>query len=131
MTDFGDLYMEVILDHNKNPRNKGEIENQTNHADGHNPLCGDKISLDLIPSSPMAMLTAVTILSYMSCFLKSCTFIISTNYIRKGLYHYYQELFYNQLKNLDLVVYILLLFPLDIVVPQRIHLPQHNLYNYF
>ena len=48
MTDFGDLYMEVILDHNKNPRNKGEIEDHTNHADGHNPLCGDKISLDLI-----------------------------------------------------------------------------------
>ena len=43
MTDFGDLYMEVILDHNKNPRNKGEIEDHTNHADGHNPLCGDKI----------------------------------------------------------------------------------------
>ena len=48
MTDFGDLYMEVILDHNKNPRNKGTIEEHTNHADGHNPLCGDKISLDLI-----------------------------------------------------------------------------------
>ncbi|MEC7135657.1 MAG: SUF system NifU family Fe-S cluster assembly protein [Candidatus Thermoplasmatota archaeon] len=48
MTDFGDLYMEVILDHNKNPRNKGEIEDHTNHADGHNPLCGDKISLDII-----------------------------------------------------------------------------------
>ena len=30
MTDFGDLYMEVILDHNKNPRNKGEIEDHTN-----------------------------------------------------------------------------------------------------
>ncbi len=48
MTDFGDLYMEVILDHNKNPRNKGNIDDHTNHADGHNPLCGDKISLDLI-----------------------------------------------------------------------------------
>ena len=40
--------MEVILDHNKNPRNKGHIKNHTNHADGHNPLCGDKVSLDLI-----------------------------------------------------------------------------------
>ena len=48
MTDFGDLYMEVILDHNKNPRNEGKIKNHTNHADGHNPLCGDKISLDLV-----------------------------------------------------------------------------------
>ena len=48
MNDFDDLYMEVILDHNKNPRNKGNINEHTNHADGHNPLCGDKISLDLI-----------------------------------------------------------------------------------
>ncbi len=48
MNDFDDLYMEVILDHNKNPRNKGNIDEHTNHADGHNPLCGDKISLDLI-----------------------------------------------------------------------------------
>ena len=48
MSEFNELYMEVILDHNKNPRNKGIIDNHTNHADGHNPLCGDKISLDLI-----------------------------------------------------------------------------------
>ena len=48
MSEFNDLYMEVILDHNKNPRNKGTIDDHTNHADGHNPLCGDKISLDLI-----------------------------------------------------------------------------------
>jgi len=48
MNDYDDLYMEVILDHNKNPRNKGHINEHTNHADGHNPLCGDKISLDLI-----------------------------------------------------------------------------------
>ena len=48
MNDYDDLYMEVILDHNKNPRNKGNIDEHTNHADGHNPLCGDKIALDLI-----------------------------------------------------------------------------------
>tara|TARA_B100000953_G_scaffold24623_1_gene20131 strand:- start:1251 stop:1691 length:441 start_codon:yes stop_codon:yes gene_type:complete len=48
MNDWNDLYMEVILDHNKNPRNKGIINEHTNHADGHNPLCGDNISLDLI-----------------------------------------------------------------------------------
>ena len=48
MSEFNELYMEVILDHNKNPRNKGTIDDHTNHADGHNPLCGDKISLDLI-----------------------------------------------------------------------------------
>ena len=42
MSEFNELYMEVILDHNKNPRNKGVIDDHTNHADGHNPLCGDK-----------------------------------------------------------------------------------------
>ena len=48
MSEFNELYMEVILDHNKNPRNNGAIKDHTNHADGHNPLCGDKVSLDLI-----------------------------------------------------------------------------------
>ena len=38
MTDMRALYQEVILDHNKNPRNYGEIANCTNHAEGHNPL---------------------------------------------------------------------------------------------
>lgn len=41
------LYQEVILDHNKNPRNYGEIPNCTNHAEGHNPLCGDYIKIFL------------------------------------------------------------------------------------
>ena len=40
MNDWDELYMEVILDHNKNPRNKGEIPEHTHSADGHNPLCG-------------------------------------------------------------------------------------------
>ena len=45
MSEFNELYMEVILDHNKNPRNKGVIDDHTNHADGHNPLCGDNLKL--------------------------------------------------------------------------------------
>ena len=47
MSEFNELYMEVILDHNKNPRNKGVIDDHTNHADGHNPLCGDKVHVYL------------------------------------------------------------------------------------
>lgn len=42
-----DLYQEVILDHNKNPRNFHTMENASSHADGFNPLCGDKLSLYL------------------------------------------------------------------------------------
>ena len=48
MSEWDELYMEVILDHNKNPRNKGKIEGYTHSADGHNPLCGDRISMQII-----------------------------------------------------------------------------------
>jgi nitrogen fixation NifU-like protein len=43
MSELNDLYQEVILDHNKNPRNFREIENATRQADGNNPLCGDAL----------------------------------------------------------------------------------------
>ncbi len=50
MSELSDLYQEVILEHNKNPRNFREIENADQYADGKNPLCGDAlrvyISLD-------------------------------------------------------------------------------------
>ena len=41
------LYQEVILDHNKKPRNFGPLLNASHHAVGHNPLCGDHISVSL------------------------------------------------------------------------------------
>lgn len=47
MSELNDLYQEVILDHNKNPRNFREIENATHQADGHNPLCGDALKVYL------------------------------------------------------------------------------------
>jgi nitrogen fixation protein NifU and related proteins len=47
MSDLNDLYQEVILDHNKRPRNFRSIEGASHHADGYNPLCGDKLSLTL------------------------------------------------------------------------------------
>lgn len=45
--EIRELYQEVILDHNKNPRNFGEMEDYTHHARGHNPLCGDQLDLYL------------------------------------------------------------------------------------
>ena len=42
------LYQEVILDHNKKPRNWGVLENYTHFSEGINPLCGDHIHLSLI-----------------------------------------------------------------------------------
>jgi nitrogen fixation NifU-like protein len=47
MSDFSDLYQDLILDHQKNPRNFGDQEGANHHADGYNPLCGDKVTLGL------------------------------------------------------------------------------------
>ncbi len=43
-----ELYQEMILDHYKNPRNRHEIENASNEAEGQNPLCGDELKVQLI-----------------------------------------------------------------------------------
>jgi len=43
--DLKELYRDVILDHNKRPRNFGRIESADGHADGHNPLCGDRLTV--------------------------------------------------------------------------------------
>ncbi|OUU78581.1 MAG: SUF system NifU family Fe-S cluster assembly protein [Gammaproteobacteria bacterium TMED78] len=45
MTDLTDLYKQVILDHNKNPRNFGRMKKADKVIEGFNPLCGDKITL--------------------------------------------------------------------------------------
>src|SRR5215210_1299309 len=43
MSELSDLYQEVILEHNKNPRNFRDIEDADNTATGNNPLCGDAL----------------------------------------------------------------------------------------
>jgi nitrogen fixation NifU-like protein len=43
--DLKDLYRDVILDHNKHPRNFGRLDPADAQADGHNPLCGDRLSV--------------------------------------------------------------------------------------
>jgi len=48
MTAIEDLYQEVILHHSKSPRNFGVLDDANRSADGHNPLCGDKLRLSLI-----------------------------------------------------------------------------------
>ncbi|MDP5957883.1 MAG: SUF system NifU family Fe-S cluster assembly protein [Candidatus Marinimicrobia bacterium] len=47
MDDLKELYQQMILDHNQNPQNFREMENATSKAEGHNPLCGDEITLFL------------------------------------------------------------------------------------
>ena len=51
--DLKELYRDVILDHNRHPRNFGRLENGTGagelrHAEGHNPLCGDRLSVFVV-----------------------------------------------------------------------------------
>ena len=48
MSDLRDLYQQVILDHNKQPKNFRAIEGDHRHADGHNPLCGDKLRVYVV-----------------------------------------------------------------------------------
>lgn len=45
MSDLSDLYQEVILDHNRRPRNWGALPDATRTAEGYNPLCGDRLKL--------------------------------------------------------------------------------------
>ena len=45
--DLKDLYRDVILDHNRRPRNFGPLERADGRAEGHNPLCGDHLSLSV------------------------------------------------------------------------------------
>ena len=47
MTDLRELYQQVILDHNKNPRNFREISNASSRVEGYNPLCGDHYTVFL------------------------------------------------------------------------------------
>ena len=47
MSEFDQLYREVILDHYKNPRGHGMIEHPDAHAEGQNPLCGDEVVISV------------------------------------------------------------------------------------
>ena len=45
MSELSELYQQVILDHNKKPRNFRKIEPASHSAEGHNPLCGDQLTV--------------------------------------------------------------------------------------
>ena len=47
MSELSELYQEVILDHNKKPRNFHKLENANRRAEGFNPLCGDQLNVYL------------------------------------------------------------------------------------
>jgi nitrogen fixation NifU-like protein len=45
--DLADLYQEIIIDHNRSPRNFRRLDSSTHHAEGYNPLCGDRLTVYL------------------------------------------------------------------------------------
>ncbi|RJP32637.1 MAG: SUF system NifU family Fe-S cluster assembly protein [Candidatus Omnitrophota bacterium] len=45
MSEVRELYQEIILDHNKKPRNYQVLDDANHKADGHNPLCGDRVTI--------------------------------------------------------------------------------------
>jgi nitrogen fixation protein NifU and related proteins len=45
MSDLRELYQDTILDHSKHPKNYGKLEGATHHAEGYNPLCGDRVEV--------------------------------------------------------------------------------------
>jgi nitrogen fixation NifU-like protein len=45
MSDLTELYRDMILDHNRSPRNFRAMDDATAHAKGHNPLCGDNVTI--------------------------------------------------------------------------------------
>jgi nitrogen fixation protein NifU and related proteins len=47
MSELSELYQQVILDHNKKPRNFRRLETANHHAEGYNPLCGDQLTVYL------------------------------------------------------------------------------------
>jgi len=47
MSELSELYQQVILDHNKKPRNFRRLENANHTAEGYNPLCGDQLTVYL------------------------------------------------------------------------------------
>ena len=47
MNELQTLYQEVLLDHYRSPRNRGHLASATGRAEGHNPLCGDRIAVEV------------------------------------------------------------------------------------
>jgi nitrogen fixation NifU-like protein len=47
MADLSDLYQQIIVEHNRAPRNFKQLAHPTHHAEGSNPLCGDQIRLEV------------------------------------------------------------------------------------
>ena len=60
MDDLSDLYQDIILSHNKRPRNEGELDPHSHEAEGYNPLCGDRLKVYVRAAKDGGKIEAVT-----------------------------------------------------------------------
>jgi nitrogen fixation NifU-like protein len=77
LTISDELYQQVILDHNKNPRNYGKLENPTHSALGHNPLCGDRIEVNL-SIDPQGVIQEIRFVGEACAICKSSSSLMTT-----------------------------------------------------
>jgi len=96
MSELRELYQEVILDHNKNPRNFREMDPHSHHANGHNPLCGDKLELYLLVQNDV-----IQDISFVGsgCAISTSSASLMTEFLRgksvteaKGLFEHFHDL---------------------------------------
>lgn len=87
-----DLYQEVIFDHNRNPRNFHALENATHYADGHNPLCGDQLTVYAIVNDDIVQ--EVSFIGH-GCAISKSSASLMTEAVRGKSISEVEELFQN------------------------------------
>ena len=80
MDIFRDLYQQLIIDHNQNPKNFFKIKNFTHFAEGQNPLCGDEINIYLIEKNNIIENISFT---GSGCAISKASASIMTNTLKK------------------------------------------------
>lgn len=78
MSYNNELYQQVILDHNRNPRNFREIKNATHHCHGINPLCGDDITVYVEVDAEEGVIKDVSFVGAGCAISKSSTSLMTT-----------------------------------------------------
>jgi nitrogen fixation NifU-like protein len=82
LDELRDLYQTTILDHNKSPRNFGAIEHATHQADGHNPVCGDKLTVYVTIESNGDDLIADVSFQGVGCAISTASASLMTEYVK-------------------------------------------------
>lgn len=87
-----ELYQEVIFDHNRNPRNFHELPDCSHRADGHNPLCGDQLTVYARIND--GLVEEVSFVGH-GCAISTASASLMTEAVRGKTVEYVEELFGN------------------------------------